>query len=61
VGEQNGLLEGMNATFESADDALSRTMTELKRLAASGSGGLMCVLFCFAFLFLVLVYLLLRS
>lgn len=61
MNEQNVLLDGMGNTMGSADDALSRTMVELRRVAASRSGGHMCMLFLFAFVFFALVYLLLRD
>lgn len=57
---QNSMLEGVGGTFEEAGGALKRTIGEVRRLASSGGGGHMCVLILFAFLFFVLVYLLLR-
>lgn len=60
VRHQNSMLDGMGGTFEDAGGALGRTIGEVKRLASSGSGGHMCVLFLFAFVFFLLVYLLLR-
>lgn len=54
------MLEGVGGTFGEAGGALKRTIGEVRRLANSGGGGHMCVLFLFAFLFFVLVYLLLR-
>lgn len=55
------MLEGMTGSFDSAGDAITRTITEVRRLASSGSAGHMCVLFVFAFVFFVLIYLLLRK
>lgn len=60
VREQNALLDGVGGTFDEGGDALRRTIREVQRLAASRSGGHMCVLFLFAFAFFVLIYLLLR-
>lgn len=54
------MLDGMGGTFDDSGDALRRTIREVRRLAASRSGGHMCVLFLFAFAFFVLIYLLLR-
>ena len=60
VKRQNTLLDGMSGTFDNAGDALGRSFRELKRLANSGSAGHLCALFTFAFLFILLTYLLLR-
>lgn len=51
------MLEGMSGGFDSVGDGITRSIAEVRRLATSGSGGHMCVLFVFAFAFLLLVYL----
>lgn len=54
------MLDGMQGTFENAGDAITRSIAEVRRLAASGSAGHMFILAVFAFVFFILIYLLLR-
>lgn len=60
VREQNDMLDGMQGRFDSAGDAITRTIAEVRRLASTGGAGHMCVLALFAFVFFILIYLLLR-
>lgn len=60
VRDQNEMLGGFSGTFDEAGDSVRRTIGLIRRLAGSGGGFHLCALFLFAFVFFVLVYLLLR-
>lgn len=60
VRDQNSMLDGMGGAFENTGDSIRHTISHIRRLASSGGGLHICILFVFAFVFFVLVYLLLR-
>lgn len=61
VREHNDMLDGIGSNFDEADGAVAKTIKQIRRLTRSSSGGHMCVLFVFAFIFFILIYLLLKS
>lgn len=60
VHDQNSMLEDMDGSFGGVGDSVRKTIALVQRLGASGGGLHLCALFCFAFVFFTLVYLLLR-
>ena len=60
VRDQNSLLDGMGDNFQVVGDGINRTINEVKRLASTGGPGHICALMLFAFVFFILVYLLLK-
>lgn len=50
----------MSDNFQVVGDGINRTINEVKRLALFGGPGHICALMLFAFVFFILVYLLLK-
>lgn len=60
VRDQNDMLTDMTGSFDRVGDSVRKSIALVRRLASSGGGIHLCILFCFAFLFFLLVYLFLR-